>query len=292
MGLVAALVGVIAFAFNDLLFRLLGSQVSSWVVMVATSLALWVLCAGVLLFQRRPLFPPRLFGWAGLLAFFRVANTFVAICTFQYLPVSQAYLLIFTYPAMIVVFQAVFYRHFRFSSLASLLLSIIGLGVVFYSGAFQSLAGVVYGLLTAVTIAGQILTARKLPDSSPFQLSFYYSSAALMVAAVGWMFTPFLWSTPPSGWLGPLMGQMFVCVLGGLAYIYAAQKLPSARYAIFSYLQIPLAIFLAWVFLAEPISVRVAIGLVIIVAGSLLAQLAPSPKAQSLAIPTPPRRGS
>lgn len=271
-----ALVSALAFAVNDLFFRHLAAPLGTWLLMGTTSLALLGVSAVVLYARRQALFPRRLWGLPMLLLFFRIINTFFAISTFRYLTVSQSYLLIFTYPIIIVLAEALWYRHFRRRYVFSLLLAVIGLGLVFYSGGFTSVAGVCFGLLTAVTIAGQIITARQMPNESPFQLASLYSAGALIVSIIGLSIfggqtlAPIDIALVTHFW--PLMGQVVSGVIGSLAYTFAAQKMSSARYGILGYLQIPIAVLLAWIFLREPITLRVTLGLVLIISGSILAQ--------------------
>lgn len=267
-----ALVSILAFAINDLLYRFLGSRVSPWVIMFTVAVALFFVSALICAVRGQRLLPSRLGGPVALLTFMRIADSIFAVFTFQYLPVSQAYLLIFTYPVVIVLFQAVFYRHFRWVSLLAVLLGVAGLLLVFYTGGFQSGTGVVLGLLCAVTVAGQILAARKAQDFPVSQLSANYSLWVMAVSGVGFYFFPGVPDAPFSPAIAPLLLLAFVNSVGSLTAVYAAQKLSSAHYAILCYLQIPLAIFLAWVFLGEPITGRVAAGLALLVTGSLLAQ--------------------
>lgn len=271
-----ALVSVFAFAINDLFFRLLAGELGTWLIMGSTSLALFIVSWVILRARRQAVFPKKLWGLPALLLFFRIINTFFAISTFKYLTVSQAYLLIFTYPIIIVLAEALWYRHFRRRYVFSLLLAVVGLGLVFYSGSFASIAGIAFGLLTAVTIAGQIITARQMPNESPFQLASLYSAGALVVSIVGLSLFGGQTSAPLDVALvthfWPLMGQVVSGVIGSLAYTIAAQKMSSARYGILGYLQIPIAVLLAWAFLREPITLRTTIGLILIISGSLLAQ--------------------
>lgn len=285
--MLCAFAAIGAFAVNDLLYRFLGGQLSPWVTMLAVSCSLFVVSAFGLSFARQKLFPRQLGGPVALLTFFRVTNSALAVFTFQLLPVSQAYLLIFTFPVLIVLFQGVFYRHFRWGSALACVLALIGLGLVFEARGFSSIPGVVVGLLCAATIAGQILAARKVADVPVLQLSAYYAVWVALAACVGLVLLPPADPVVPTQWPSwgwPLFALIFVNPLGSLAYVYAAQKLSSAHYAFLSYLQIPLAVFLAWVFLHEPVSTRVAVGLVLITAGSVVAQNFPMTS-------IPPRRG-
>ena len=70
-----------------------------------------------------------------------------------------------------------------------------------------------------------------------------------------------------------VLGVVVLSVLAPLAMLYANQRFKAFAYALFSYLQIPIALLGAWFFLGEDIQGLTGIGLGLVVLGSLASQL-------------------
>jgi drug/metabolite transporter (DMT)-like permease len=115
--------------------------------------------------------------------------------------------------------------------------------------------------------------ARQLRDEPLFKLSFSNSLFCLIVGVAGlWIgHTPKVEMLPSAYWQLPVLIVCSVC--GALGALFAAQKLPPIRSALLCYLQIPLAVFFAWLWMRETITTQIAMGLILIIAGSLTAQL-------------------
>lgn len=278
MPLIAGLIGVIAFSLNDLLYRAMSPHVGVWIMISALNAALAALAWGILLLRKEALWPKNFWGYPLLLAVIKALNIFFALLTFQQLPVALAYLFIFTYPIWVAVIDGLMRRMFAKRYLFSLLLGASGIGLVFYRAGFVFSWGIIFALLSALCVAGGILIARRCYKESALALSVSNATVCLTVGLLGALLTyqprlptEVLLPVPVSLWQWAAL--LLLSVIASLSSLYAAQKIPSTRYALLCYLQIPLAVLLAWAWLSEPISWRVGVGLVLIVIGSLTAQL-------------------
>lgn len=279
MPLLAGLFGVIAFSLNDLIVRAIGQQISLWHILLATNTGLLVLTFGWLSARKQGLLPQKFWGWPLVFGLAKAINIICSVMTFRTLPIAEAYLLIFTYPVWVVGIDSLIRRHFLKRYIIPLSLTIVGVFFVYYhDSGFGSGWGVFWGLTTSVLCASSIIMARHLRKESPLKILLSSSMLCLLVAAGGLVWghiitgpAPTVVASTGAVWLLPLL--VLCSASGSVSALYAAQNLPSIRAALLGFLQIPLAVILACALLHETISTRVCIGLVFIIAGSMIAQL-------------------
>jgi drug/metabolite transporter (DMT)-like permease len=323
MPLIAGLFGVIAFSLNDLIIRAIGTQISLWIILLATNTGLLFLTFSWLLLKKRnsthspagargapapqicspalgagdkgggsrgfmnALMPSKFLGWPLIFGLAKAVNIVCSVMTFRYLSVAEAYLLVFTYPVWVALIDSLIRRRFFKRYLLPLSLTIAGVLFVYYRGTgFSSGCGVFWGLMTSFLCASSIIMARHLREESPFKILFSSSILCLIVAIGGLLWGHAIAASASASssvsasvvaasasalWLLPLL--VLCSVSGSFGALYAAQNLPSIRAALLCFLQIPLAVLLAWALLHEGTTPRVGIGLALIIAGSVIAQL-------------------
>jgi drug/metabolite transporter (DMT)-like permease len=273
-GVIAAL----AFAANDLFYRSLSPKIALWGIILITSLGQLIVSSAVIYAKKERFLPVR---WGYPLAW-SVLKIFCVVCaitTFAYLPVSQAYLMIFTYPIIVVLAKAVIKGRLLKRNVFTLLLGAAGLWLVFAGGHMVLNLGVIAGFCVAFGVAGQIIVARRMRDELSFRVTFISSLINFSAALVGLCWISLngghFFTVAPVQLFWPLCGLVLVSIVGNFTQVYAAQKLPSTRYALLCYLQIPIAVILAWVLMHETVHGRVFWGLILITSASIISQLQP-----------------
>jgi drug/metabolite transporter (DMT)-like permease len=217
----------------------------------------------------------------GFLAFF--ASSLAALLTLQFTTASVQSVLVATFPLMLAFFElrggGVTPR-----GVAGMLIALVGIvAVVGGDDPRRILAGgidprgVGLGLLTAFTIACSQSWARRnaTTGGDPMGTTAMAAAAAMpMLVAVVLLFGDpgEIVRAPPSA--RPLLVYIGVfCTAINFGFWYWALKYVSAaRAAPIQYLTTPLSVVLAWYFLGEPLTVGLAVGTVLVVAGVTMTQ--------------------
>ncbi|HEY3079556.1 MAG TPA: DMT family transporter [Chloroflexota bacterium] len=217
----------------------------------------------------------------GFLAFF--ASSLAALLTLQFTTASMQSVLVATFPLMLAVFElrggGVTAR-----GVAGMLIALVGIVAVVGGddprqivGGGGDLRGVGLGLLTALIIACSQSFARRnaVAGGDPLGTTAMAAAAAMpmLVATVLLFGDPGeLVRAPPEA--RPLLvyiGVFCTAINFGLWY-WALKYVSAARAAPLQYLTTPLSVVLAWYFLGEPLTVGLAVGTALVVAGVTLTQ--------------------
>lgn len=219
----------------------------------------------------------------GFLAFF--ASSVAALLTLQYTTAGMQAVLVATFPLMLAMFEL---RHGGISAQAicGMLIALVGIvAVVGGDDPARILAGgidprgVALGLLTAFIIACSQSYSRRATNSGadPMGLTAMAAAAALpMLILPALLFGDvgdIVRTEGTDRWLLVYIGVFCTAVNFGLWY-WALKYVPAARAAPLQYLTTPLSVLLAWWFLGEPLTVGLAIGTVLVIAGVVLTQRA------------------
>ena len=237
----------------------------------------WVIIALVMLFRKESLKVTwkefRALTGLGLLF---IVSSLTLYLSFHYMAAGVASTILFTYPVMTAVIMAVFFHErITWSTVVSLLLSTVGVALLYWSDSAGALStiGVLLVLASALSYALYIIVVNQSDlQMSTFKINFY----VLMYCALGMLVYSWIAGLPlilPQnavswfyvGWLA-LVPAIFALVL----MVYAAKYVGSTATAILGALE-PLTAVLIGIFVFnEPFTVNLAIGIVLILAAVVL----------------------
>ena len=237
----------------------------------------WVIIAVVMLFRKeRVKVTWREFRALTGLGLLFIVSSLTLYLSFHYMAAGVASTILFTYPVMTAVIMAVFFRErITWSTVVSLLLSGVGVALLYWSDSAGALStiGVLLVLASALSYALYIIVVNKSDlQMSSFKINFYvllYCALGMLVyslvaglpltlpqTAVSWFYV---------GWLA-LVPAIFALVLR----VYAAKYVGSTTTAILGALE-PLTAVLIGIFVfSEPFTLNLAIGIVLILAAVVI----------------------
>ncbi len=203
----------------------------------------------------------------GVLFIFSSLTLYVS---FHHMPAGVASTILFTYPVMTAAIMALFFKErVTLATVASIALSLVGVMLLYWgdSGGTLSLVGVALVLVSALTYALYIIVVDKFPlQMSAFKINFYVlaycalgMAAYAVVSGQGLMLPP-----SPRAWLWVSWLAVVPAIMALVMMVYAAKYLGSTPTAILGALE-PLTAVLIGVFVfAEPFSMRLLLGIVLI----------------------------
>lgn len=237
----------------------------------------WVIIALVMLFRKESLKVTwkefRVLTGLGLLF---IVSSLTLYLSFHYMAAGVASTILFTYPVMTAVIMAVFFHErITWSTVVSLLLSSVGVALLYWSDSAGALStiGVLLVLASALSYALYIIVVNQSDlQMSSFKINFY----VLMYCALGMLVYSGIAGLPlilPQntvswfyvGWLA-VVPAIFALVL----MVYAAKYVGSTTTAILGALE-PLTAVLIGIFVfSEPFTLNLALGIVLILAAVVL----------------------
>ena len=244
----------------------------------------WVIIALVMLFRKESLKVTwkefRVLTGLGLLF---IVSSLTLYLSFHYMAAGVASTILFTYPVMTAVIMAVFFHErITWSTVVSLLLSSVGVALLYWSDSAGALStiGVLLVLASALSYALYIIVVNQSDlQMSSFKINFYvlmYCALGMLVYsgiaglplilpqnAVSWFYV---------GWLA-VVPAIFALVL----MVYAAKYVGSTTTAILGALE-PLTAVLIGIFVfSEPFTLNLALGIVLILAAVVLIAVVKKP---------------
>lgn len=213
-------------------------------------------------------------------AFGVTGNQVFFVLGLKYTSVAHSSLIVSLGPVFVLVL-ARFYGLEKLSGLkiAGLALCLAGVGILVgghHNGQYSSLLGDCFIASGSLAFACYVILSKEVSarfDSLSLN-TFTFLAGALMtipLAAVGLArggTAQVTWH----GWLAMLYMAVFSSVAGYLIFYYALQYIPATRMSAFSYLQPPLATALSFVLLAEPITLPLIAGGLVIFTGVYLTE--------------------
>lgn len=244
----------------------------------------WVIIALVMLFRKESLKVTwkefRVLTGLGLLF---IVSSLTLYLSFHYMAAGVASTILFTYPVMTAVIMAVFFHErISWSTVVSLLLSSVGVALLYWSDSAGALStiGVLLVMASALSYALYIIVVNQSDlQMSSFKINFYvlmYCALGMLVYsgiaglplilphnAVSWFYV---------GWLA-VVPAIFALVL----MVYAAKYVGSTTTAILGALE-PLTAVLIGIFVfSEPFTLNLALGIVLILAAVVLIAVVKKP---------------
>ena len=241
----------------------------------------WLIVAVVMLFRRESLkVDRREFLTLTALGVLFIFSSLTLYLSFHLMPAGVASTILFTYPVMTAAIMAVFFRErIRTGTIMSILLSFVGVLLLYWSDGSGTLhiGGVVLVLVSALTYALYIIVVDKSPLAmSSFKINFY----VLFYCAAGMALFALLSGQPlqlpptPRAWLWVSWLAVVPAIMALVMMVYAAQYIGSTPTAILGALEPTTAVLIGVFVFAEPFSLRLLLGILLILASVTIVVLA------------------
>lgn len=241
----------------------------------------WLIVAVVMLFRRESLkVDRREFLTLTALGVLFIFSSLTLYLSFHLMPAGVASTILFTYPVMTAAIMAVFFRErIRTGTIMSILLSFAGVLLLYWSdgGGTLHIGGVVLVLVSALTYALYIIVVDKSPLAmSSFKINFY----VLFYCAAGMALFALLSGQPlqlpptPRAWLWVSWLAVVPAIMALVMMVYAAKYIGSTPTAILGALEPTTAVLIGVFVFAEPFTLRLLLGIVLILAAVTIVVLA------------------
>lgn len=241
----------------------------------------WLIVAVVMLFRRESLkVDRREFLTLTALGVLFIFSSLTLYLSFHLMPAGVASTILFTYPVMTAAIMAAFFRErIRIGTVLSILLSFAGVLLLYWgdSGGTLHIGGVVLVLVSALTYALYIIVVDKSPLAmSSFKINFY----VLFYCAAGMALFALLSGQPlqlpptPRAWLWVSWLAVVPAIMALVMMVYAAKYIGSTPTAILGALEPTTAVLIGVFVFAEPFSLRLLLGILLILASVTIVVLA------------------
>ncbi len=241
----------------------------------------WLIVAVVMLFRRESLrVDRREFFTLTALGVLFIFSSLTLYLSFHLMPAGVASTILFTYPVMTAAIMAVFFRErIRVGTVLSILLSFAGVLLLYWgdSGGTLHIGGVILVLVSALTYALYIIVVDKSPLAmSSFKINFY----VLFYCAAGMALFALLSGQPlqlpptPRAWLWVSWLAVVPAIMALVMMVYAAKYIGSTPTAILGALEPTTAVLIGVFVFAEPFTLRLLLGIVLILAAVTIVVLA------------------
>lgn len=241
----------------------------------------WVIVALVMLFRKESLkVSKREFLTLSTLGVLFIFSSLTLYLSFHLMPAGVASTILFTYPVMTAVIMTLFFHErVRLGTVASLGLSLVGVLLLYWGdpGGALHLGGVVLVLVSALTYALYIIVVDKSPLAmSSFKINFYvlfYCAAGMALFAL-LSGQPLMLPPTPRAWLWVGWLAVVPAIMALVMMVYAAKYLGSTPTAILGALEPTTAVLIGVFVFSEPFTLRLLLGIVLILAAVVLVVLA------------------
>lgn len=241
----------------------------------------WLIVAVVMLFRRESLkVDRREFLTLTALGVLFIFSSLTLYLSFHLMPAGVASTILFTYPVMTAAIMAVFFRErIRTGTIMSIILSFAGVLLLYWSdgGGTLHIGGVALVLVSALTYALYIIVVDKSPLAmSSFKINFY----VLFYCAAGMALFALLSGQPlqlpptPRAWLWVSWLAVVPAIMALVMMVYAAKYIGSTPTAILGALEPTTAVLIGVFVFAEPFTLRLLLGIVLILAAVTIVVLA------------------
>lgn len=241
----------------------------------------WVIVAVVMLFRKESLkVSKREFLTLTALGVLFIFSSLTLYLSFRLMPAGVASTILFTYPVITAVIMTLFFHErVRLGTVASLALSLVGVLLLYWGdpGGALHLGGVVLVLVSALTYALYIIVVDKSPLAmSSFKINFYvlfYCAAGMALFAL-LSGQPLMLPPTPRAWLWVGWLAVVPAIMALVMMVYAAKYLGSTPTAILGALEPTTAVLIGVFVFSEPFTLRLLLGIVLILAAVVLVVLA------------------
>ena len=240
----------------------------------------WAIVAIVMIFRRETLrVSKREFLTLSALGILFIFSSLTLYLSFRRMPAGIASTILFTYPVMTAAIMAIFFRErITFSTVASIALALAGVLLLYWgdTGGTLNIIGVILVLVSALTYALYIIVVDKSPlQMSSFKINFYVLLwCAIGMATFALVSGQTLMLPPtPRAWLWVSWLAVVPAIMALVMMVYAAKYLGSTPTAILGALEPTTAVLIGIFVFSEPFTLRLLIGIVLILAAVIIVVL-------------------
>lgn len=243
----------------------------------------WLIIAAVMLFRRESLrVDRREFLTLSALGLLFIGSSLTLYLSFRLMPAGVASTILFTYPVMTAAIMALFFREkITLSTVSSIALAMAGVLLLYWgdgTGALH-LGGVILVLVSALTYALYIIVVDKSPlQMSSFKINFYvllYCAAGMALFAL-LSGQPLMLPPTPTAWLWVSWLAIVPAIMALVMMVYAAKYIGSTPTAILGALEPTTAVLIGVLVFAEPFTLRLLLGILLVLASVSIVVLAKS----------------
>ena len=241
----------------------------------------WVIVAAVMLFRKEKLcVTKKEFLTLSALGILFIFSSLTLYLSFHLMPAGVASTILFTYPVMTAVIMLVFFRErLRLGTVDAIVLSLAGVLLLYWGdpGGALNIGGVILVLVSALTYALYIIVVDKSPlHMSSFKINFYvlfYCAAGMALFAL-LSGQPLMLPPTPRSWLWVSWLAVVPAIMALVMMVYAAKFIGSTPTAILGALEPTTAVLIGVLVFSEPFTLRLLLGIVLILAAVVLVVLA------------------
>lgn len=231
----------------------------------------WVIVAVVMMFRKESLrVNRREFLTLSALGVLFILSSTTLYTSFNLMPSGIASTILFTYPIMTAaIMTLVFRERLTLLTVVAIALSLVGVALLSFNddGTTFSLLGIVLVLISALTYALYIIVVDKSPlQMSSFKINFYvlfYCALGNVVYALV-SGQPLMLPPSPTAWFWVSWLAVVPAIMALVMMVYAAKYLGSTPTAILGALEPMTAVLIGVFVFAEPFSMRLLLGIVLI----------------------------
>lgn len=231
----------------------------------------WVIVAVVMMFRKESLrVNRREFLTLSALGVLFILSSTTLYTSFNLMPSGIASTILFTYPIMTAaIMTLVFRERLTLLTVVAIALSLVGVTLLSFNddGTTFSLLGIVLVLISALTYALYIIVVDKSPlQMSSFKINFYvlfYCALGNVVYALV-SGQPLMLPPSPTAWFWVSWLAVVPAIMALVMMVYAAKYLGSTPTAILGALEPMTAVLIGVFVFAEPFSLRLSLGIVLI----------------------------
>lgn len=231
----------------------------------------WVIVAVVMMFRKESLrVNRREFLTLTALGVLFILSSTTLYTSFNLMPSGIASTILFTYPIMTAaIMTLVFRERLTLLTVVAIALSLVGVALLSFNddGTTFSLLGIVLVLISALTYALYIIVVDKSPlQMSSFKINFYvlfYCALGNVVYALV-SGQPLMLPPSPTAWFWVSWLAVVPAIMALVMMVYAAKYLGSTPTAILGALEPMTAVLIGVFVFAEPFSLRLSLGIVLI----------------------------
>ena len=231
----------------------------------------WVIVAVVMMFRKESLrVNRREFLTLSALGVLFILSSSTLYTSFNLMPSGIASTILFTYPIMTAaIMTLVFRERLTLLTVVAIALSLVGVALLSFNddGTTFSLLGIVLVLISALTYALYIIVVDKSPlQMSSFKINFYvlfYCALGNVVYALV-SGQPLMLPPSPTAWFWVSWLAVVPAIMALVMMVYTAKYLGSTPTAILGALEPMTAVLIGVFVFAEPFSLRLSLGIVLI----------------------------
>ena len=233
----------------------------------------WIIVAIIMLFRRERIkVTKREFTTLSALGILFILSSLTLYLSFHHMPAGIASTILFTYPVMTAAIMALFFRErITIATVASITLALAGVLLLYWgdTGGTLSFVGVILVLVSALTYALYIIVVDKSPlQMSSFKINFYvllYCALGMVTFALA-TGQPLMLPPTPRAWLWVGWLAMVPAIMALVMMVYAARYIGSTPTAILGALEPTTAVLIGIFVFNEPFSIRLLLGIILILA--------------------------